>query len=426
MRVALGVVDITPSVVTSELAGAALASPVLSRALELARWIGDGKELTAGGTLGPADAAESCRALGIELPAEQARSAGDPPELAQIWDVARDAGFITVAGKYVRESGLDDVRTDAEAALRSWLRAFAPKLDLPEKPCGRCLTVLAKLAEAADGVASTADLMDAVRQAFPAPDSPDDLARELRHAVLAVADLLAFAAAVPAVAEPADDDRVRLTPLGRMLADSVFAALAVDPAADVAAVVTMRIALPPGVSALLVRPWLAARTPVGAARELLGFAESAATEKRTTAVSFAKEIGPEAAAAWREYAEVPGFGAYAREWLAGFGEAVAADPRDEAWLTVESISVADVSLPPEVVSDMISSAAWQSDLDNLPMILVLLRESGHPDAERVAEAVSRLADPRPPRVDDSVALAGSATVVRIQPRAKKKRAKRKR
>jgi hypothetical protein len=244
--------------------------------------------------------------------------------------------------------------------------------------------------------------------------------------VFAVARLLSFAAAVPAVEEPEDDDRVRLMPLGRMLADSVFAVLAVDPAADAGAVVAMRTALPPGVSMLIAQPWLAARTPAGVVRELLGFAESAVTEKRITAVSLAREIGPEAVEAWREYAEVPGFGAYAREWLAGFGEEVAADPRDEAWLTVESISVADVSLPPEVVSDMISSAAWQSDLDNLPMILTLLRESGHPDAERVAEAISRLADPQPSRSDPAVALAGSAKVVRIQPRAKKKRAKRKR
>ena len=386
--------DITPSAVTSGLADAALASPALSRAVELAKWIGDERELTASGTLRPGDAAEACRAVGIELPSERLLSADDVPDLAQAWQVARDAGFITVAGKTVRGSGLDDATTDAEAVLRSWLRALAPKLGLPEEPCGRCLIVLAELAEAPDGVASTAELMNAVRLAYPTPDSPDDLARELRHAVFAVANLLSFAAAVPAVKEPEDDDRVRLTPLGRMLAETVFAMLAIDPAADVGTAVTMLSELPPRVGMVIARPWLAARTPTGAVRELLRFAEPAITKKRMIAVSFAKEIGPEAAEAWREYARAPGFGAYAREWLARLGEEVAADPRDEAWLTVESISAADVSLPPEVVSDMISSAASRSDLSDLPTILTALRKSGHPDAERVAEAISEVASPR--------------------------------
>jgi hypothetical protein len=416
----LGVVDITPSVVTSELADAALASSALSRALELAKWIGDEKELTASGTLRPADAAEACRALGIEL-----------PELGPVWEVARDAGFITPTGGSVRASGLEDGTTSPEAALWSWLRpeaalwswlrALAPKLDLQEEPCGRCLTVLAELAGAADGIASTTELMDAVRSAFPTPDNPEDLGRELRHAVSAVANLLSFAAAVPAVEEPEDDDRVRLTPLGRMLAETVFAALAIDPAADVDTVVAMVTGLPPRVSTLIARPWLAMRTPTGAVRELLGFAESARTRKRTAAVSFAKEIGPETAPAWREYAEVPGFGAYAREWLTQLGEDVAGDPLDQAWLTVEAISVAAVSLPPEVVSDMISSAARQSDLSNLPTMLTMLRESGHPDAERVTEAIGKAAS----RARIAADTARLATAVRTQPRAKKKRAKRK-
>jgi hypothetical protein len=219
----LGVVDIAPSVVTPELADAALASPALSRAIELAKWIGDEKELTAGGTLHPLDAAEACRALGIERPP----GTDDVPEFMRVWEVTRDAGFITVAGEYVRGSGLNDVMTDAEAALQSWLRALAPKLDLPEEPCARCLTVLAVLADATNGVIGMAELMDAVRVAFPALDGPDDLARELRHAVSAVANLLSFAAAVPAVEEPEDDDRVRITPLGQMLVETVFTALAI-------------------------------------------------------------------------------------------------------------------------------------------------------------------------------------------------------
>lgn len=405
------VVNITPSAVTPELAEAALASTALSLALKLARWIGDEKVLTASGTLHPAAAAEACRALDIELPAEQLGNADDMPELAQVWEVARDAGYITVAGEHVRGSGADAVTTDADAVVRSWLRAFTSKLNLQEEPCGRCLTVLAELAAAADGVASTAELMDAVRLAFPAPA---DLARELRHAVSALADLLAFAAVVPAVDEPEDDNRVRLTPLGRMLAETVFAALAVDPGADVETALTMLAKLPPSVSMFIARPWLAARTPAGAARELLAFAESAAADSRMIAVTFAKGIGPEAAEAWREYAEVPGFGAYAREWLAVLGEQVTADPRDAAWLTVEAVSMVGVSLPPEVVSDMISSVARRSGLSDLPTILAVLRESGHPDAERIAEAISSVQGTQPSRSDSRVVRAAGGSVYQLK------------
>ena len=42
----------------------------------------------------PADAAEACRVLGIELPPGRLRSAKDVPGLMQDWEVAVTAGFI--------------------------------------------------------------------------------------------------------------------------------------------------------------------------------------------------------------------------------------------------------------------------------------------------------------------------------------------
>jgi hypothetical protein len=417
----LGVVDITPSAVSSELADAALASPALSRALELAGWIGAEKAVTAGGTLRPAAAAEACGALGIDL--EQSHGAA---ELAQAWEVARDAGFITVTGRHVRGSGLADEPTDAEAVLRSWLRAFALRLDLPGEPCWLCLTVLAELASADDGVASTTELMDAVRQAFPIPlggtvppdpgglGSPDDLGGQLRHAVSAIADLLSFAAAVPHVDEPQDDNRLRLTPLGRMLADTVFAVLAIDPGAEAGAAVAVLAGLPSSVSMFIARPWLAARTLAGAVAELLAFAESATAEKRMVAVSLAKDIGPKEVEPWRAYEGAPGFGACAREWLAILGEEVTADPRDEAWLTVEALSAISATQPPEAVPGLISSVARRSGLSDLPTIVTMLRESGHPDAEQVAEEIGRAPVTGPSRSDSRVVRASGGSVYQLK------------
>ena len=396
VRVAWCGVDIAPSAVTPELAAAALASPALSSALRLAEWVGDGKELTASGMLRPAGGAEACRALGIDLPAGKPRSTGDVPQLMHSWEVAHDAGLISVAGKYAYGPGFVDVTADPGAALRSWLRAVAAKFGVPDDPCGECLTVLAALA-AAEGAVGAVEMMDAVRAAFPAPeddDGPDDRAQ---HAVLAVAYLLSFDAATPAGDGP-DDDTVRLTPLGRMLAESVFAVLAPDPAADAGTVVTGLAELPPMVANVIGQPWLAARTPAGAARELLGFAESAAPETRLVAMAIAREIGPEAAEAWRERARVPGFGAYARSWLVDYGEEVEQDPRDEAWLAVESLSAGTAMMRPQVASLMIAAAMGESSGREIAEMVTAFKYSGHPDAVYINQAIAMMmVSPEPPR-----------------------------
>jgi hypothetical protein len=198
-----------------------------------------------------------------------------------------------------------------------------------------------------------------------------------------------------------------------MLAETVFAVLAVDPGADAGTAVGMLAELPPNVSTFIARSWLAARTPAGAAGELLAFAETITTENRMVAVALAKRIGRDALEAWREYAAVPGFGAYAREWLARLGEQVTPDPRDEAWLAIDAVRMVSGSLPPEVASRMISSVARQSGLGDTPTIVAMLRESGHPDAERVAEAISGVADPRPPHSDSRVIQARTSGSGRV-------------
>jgi hypothetical protein len=114
------------------------------------------------------------------------------------------------------------------------------------------------------------------------------------------------------------------------------------------------------------RPWLAARTAVGAARELLDFAESTDAETRMVAIAFAREIGPEAAQAWREHARVPGVGAYARSWLVEHGEETEQDPRDEAWMIVESLSAASALMPPQVASLLFAAAMQETSREMSP------------------------------------------------------------
>ena len=86
----------------AELAQAALTFLPLTRARQLAEWIGDGRELTTTGVLRPAVAVQACRALGIELPSGKLRSAKDVTELQQAWQVAVAAEFVLVAANRVR------------------------------------------------------------------------------------------------------------------------------------------------------------------------------------------------------------------------------------------------------------------------------------------------------------------------------------
>jgi hypothetical protein len=387
-------VDITPSVISSELADAALASPELSSALALANWIGDGKEVTASGVLRPAAAAEACAVLGIDLPRGKVRSASDVPELEHAWLVAHAAGLITIDGKHVRGPGFEDVTADAGLVLRSALRALAADLGLPDEPCGHCLTVLAAFADA-EGPVAPMDVMEVIRQAFPVTDDPDvdpaELEEDAAHALAGLDKLVAFGA-IDAMDDP-DDQRARLTPLGRMLADSLFAAMAPDPAADAGTVVQTVGAYTPPVGMIIARPWLAARTPADAVREVLAYAEHADARLRVTAVGFATGIGPEAAEAWREYAQVPGFGAYAKGWLVLAGENVRLSAREQAWLAADAFIARVAPLPPFMLPMLLSDMS----AGELAAFLRELRDSGHPDAEWLLQTASAVGirAPRP-------------------------------
>jgi hypothetical protein len=159
------------------------------------------------------------------------------------------------------------------------------------------------------------------------------------HAEATVAGLVAFGAAA------ASGGAVRLTPLGSMLATAVFEGCAPAPDDDAGTLVSVISEIPLPVAWIMARPWLDARSTTTAVRELLAFAESASGEQRIAALAFSRELGPEAVEAWQEWAGRPGFGAYARQWLADQGEEAAQDPADEAWLTVDALSIMLDALP---------------------------------------------------------------------------------
>ena len=243
---------------------AALSCPALARARKLAGWVGQGKTLTASGVLRPAEAVQACRDLGIELPGPRVRSALDVEDLMRDWVTAAAAGFLEMGGRRVRaaqdlpEAG-SSTHPDPDAILHAWVQAATVVLDLGEEPCAVCLTVLHEL-YSADGPLTIDQLATAVRaalepeepeepEALPCPgcgevhgpgdllglgdvlgDEDEDEEDAASHAAATVTGLLRFAAADVA------DEAVRLTPLGTVLAASVFQGREPSPDADAATV----------------------------------------------------------------------------------------------------------------------------------------------------------------------------------------------
>lgn len=370
--------DIAPAAVTSELMSAALASEAMTIALSLARCVGDGRQVTMHGQLRPGPAFEACAALGISLPPgkNKLRSANDVPALSTAWRIARSAGVIAVSGGSVYGLGFQDLAEDPAAALEAWLRAVTMRLGLAGEPCPQCLAVVAVIAEASAGV-TVAGIRDA---AFAASDDMDSD----QHAEEFLADLTLFGALTPA-----SGDLMTITPLGRLLTDSVFAALAPAPGDDAAAVVTRLRHLPVNVGIKYARDWLALRTPAGAAGELINAAASATPHDRVIAIDLAAEIGPDAAAAWRERAELPGHGAYVREWLIDQGEDVRVLPGDVAWMTAEAFGLALAEAPQWLGKQKVAWALEEAfDIDDGDPLTVL-KESGHPDAAHLIQLVEQ-------------------------------------
>jgi hypothetical protein len=395
-------VELKPATITKELASAALACQPLSHALKLAEWVGDGKAITGSRVLRPAEAVQACAALGIDLPPgkKKVRSAQDVPELANAWDAARDAGLISLNAKQAFGLGFLDLTDDPAAALDAWLRAVTAPLELPDDPCDVCLTVLAVIRQADDGAVELEEMLDTIYSAFhesptefPCPDcgqvhSPaefdEDDEETARHVAITLTGLDAFGA----VAITGDDGSVvTITPLGRMLAETIHAALAPSADDSPAAVVARLAALPAGAMVLYARDWLGARTPVDAARELISTAKSATPRLRAAAFDLATEIGPQAIPALLEHAEAPGYGAYVRQWLAEQGEHVPVFARDEAWMQAEEMSALIERTPEGLATLALQAAMVQAGPGYAAELVKSLRESGHPDAPMLLEMV---------------------------------------
>ncbi|GAB3903417.1 hypothetical protein GCM10029964_095320 [Kibdelosporangium lantanae] len=410
--------DLSPE----KLAHDARTRPLFVSAQALAEWVGEGRPVTTRGVLKPGAAVEVCDLLGIEPRSRKPRSAMDIDELMEVWAVASAAGFIEVSrGRVVVGPALWHwVDGTPDKVLAVWRECALVCLGLVDDENGEtdldCLAVLATLA-GGGGTASVGALGAAIAQltssGSPTCSCPncasgdgfDGVDEEDARDDVEVMEKLGVAVLT--------DDVAELTELGLWLTDSVFRQGA--PAADVDAWVLVGelTPVPDMVAMLMARPWLSNRTPVAAVRELLAVGASTPGPGRLFAVTLAKECGPAAEPAWREWAAKDGFGAYARAWLA---EQQGTEPSetDAAWITVDALTTMLDGVPAEVADDVLRDLL-QAQVD--PEVLPLFMSTGHPAAPRIVElltngqaAPATVASPARRRL----ALVGSGYQIKVQ------------
>jgi hypothetical protein len=385
--------DIAPAVVTPELAAAALASPLLADAIKLADWIGAGKEVTGDGVLSPAMATLACELLDIEEAEEP--DAGNGP-LDGLWQVAQEAGLVTVDGELATAAALP---ADAEGVLSRWLRVALIPFGIPDEPCAECVTILALLAGPSEPV-SVLTLLEAVLSDFPSGDEDEDEDADeeedaeadeelVGHVSATVAGLRDLNAIAVTEFDDPEKDTLWLTPLGQMLASTVFAAITVAPDAMAAAVVRRIGEFTPRIAAEITGPWLAGRATVDVARELLDFAAYARADLRMIATAFVNTLGPDAAPAWRERAKDRRVGVYARAWLGEHGENVPMDGRDEDWMRAEEFDAYVAALAPPALVVLLTGLE-QAEPGALTELQRVLNRSRHLDAPRLIDAIGQV------------------------------------
>ncbi|CAM3394714.1 hypothetical protein KIPE111705_06300 [Kibdelosporangium persicum] len=388
----LRVVGRPPDLSPEKLAPQARACLALADARTLAEWVGDGREVTTRGVLKPAAAVEACDLLGIEPPSRKPRSALDIDALMMVWMAACAAGFIEVSRSRVTtgptlrlwQEGTPDI------VLTIWSKCVLESIGLAGETNEDGLEYLAVLAtlDGHGGVASLRDLTAAIAQvnggasacacpecASRAPDADESDAQDV------VLDLGEFGIAVLA------DDVVELMPLGHWLTDFMFRESAPSAQVDAAGLIDELSQFPEMVAVLMARPWLSARTPAAAVRDLLAVAESLTGRERLIALTVAQEGGPEAAPAWREWAARDGFGAYARIWLAKQDGAEPA-AADSAWTAADALAMLVDTLRRDVALEFVPALLQAEAGTDLARTVAELRTCGHPSAPRLVKLLS--------------------------------------
>jgi hypothetical protein len=272
--------------------------------------------------------------------------------------------------------------------LSIWLDVVFASFGLaPGDQCAVCLTVLLLLADATRLVRVMNVLDGVALDCNPEQDEIDE--DETAHPIETILGLYRLGAvSINAIDDP-DKAKAELTPLGRMLADTVFTALTI-PADMIVDDIVERIGrVTPTIADKITAPWLAGRSTPEAAAELLDFASWARADLRTVATAFVVKLGDLAAPAWQDRVSDRGVGVYARAWLAEHGQPGMLKPGDEEWMAIEELSAGLAAMPEAMKGLAFSGLVEEAGPEGVKEMQRLLNRSKHPDAARLAVTFSR-------------------------------------
>jgi hypothetical protein len=442
LKEALGLPDRLPPVrlpPEPELAAMSRAAPLLGQARMLAEWVAPGRDVTEEGELTAEDTVAAARELGIPLPVKgdaaaqpvpaAATGMQDVPELARLWDIAFDAGFLELDfdGERIEPGEELDTWPDGEdeevlevwsMALPSLVNRLEDDADLDDSlgelldftDDGWALMVLLFLAR--DRGVPVREASDVIREAATDELEPAEAEEAWQAWTQEHGDpaeyLLSMLSEFGAVSlsdqpsgESAELEKVaRLTPLGTwamrelLLEDDVDIAL-LRPADQMTAADLLAVAedLDEDEFQAETAAWLELRTPEAAASELLTAAADVDPAERLLAVGTVQKLGAAAEAAWRESLGRPELRPYAKISLteiAGGEPGVTVLPglepeaADIGWMLTDTLAAtaADPEDLPQQISAAIPAGQEQQAFDAISM-------SPHPDAASLLTLIGR-------------------------------------
>jgi hypothetical protein len=389
----------------AELAAATRKTTLITKARDLAVWVGSERRVGETSLLSDAEIAEALTVLGLAAPETGEKSLADSvPALWNIWNLAIDLDFLQPEGE-------DTVSADADTAdwpfeedddaLDAWMAGLHsidygdPELEDEEATIAlsgltRALLIRVLLATGSKPLAELrTELAEATAEYDDlGADAWTDATARYGDPLNPVLEWLTGYGMVEV-----EHDQVRLTPLGMEglvhLVDDADIELDARPAIDAMTaldLLSFSAELPEEEADAEFAAWIELRAPAQAAKELL---EAAAEDDadaliRVQAASMVGSLGEEAVPAWRDALEEPSLRPYAATHLAQLGIEDTPSPTlaDTHWLILDMLTISAGLGRPEFVSSL-------DDIGDLVNLLDVIWKVPHPHLEELLEAIGK-------------------------------------
>ncbi|MFF5208782.1 hypothetical protein [Streptosporangium sp. NPDC000396] len=392
----------------AELAMAARETKLITKARDLAVWVGSERRVGETSLLTDAEITEALGALGLAVPETGGKPLADcVPALWNIWNLAIDLDFLQPEGEDTVSADPDTAEWPFEEdddALDVWLTGLQsidygdPELEDEEATIAlsgltRALLIRVLLASGSKSLSELrAELAEAAAEYDDqGAESWATASTQYGDPLTPVLDWLAGYGMIEV-----EHDQVRLTPLGMEgvvhLADDADIELDARPAIDAMTaldLLSFSAELPEEEADAEFAAWMELREPDQAAKELLEAAaeDDADALVRVQAASMVGSLGEVAVPAWQDALDEPSLRPYAATHLAQLGVEDAPPPTqaDTHWLILDMLTISAGLGRPEFVSSL-------DDIGNAPNLVNLLDviwKVPHPHLEELLEAIGK-------------------------------------